>query len=155
MIKHFNYKFLVIIHNMYPPIWYYYTRTFVRFQYLFLEHYVLLYKLRIRRSKISEIWKSSLIVDTYFHGLSYRSCIRTCSPFAICSNVSSLGTLPLHNFPSVDLGTPVRIDTCRSDRFFWKIMSAINIFMRILSAKSKKLFYIFMERKKWNPFLNN
>lgn len=41
MIKHFNYKFLVIIHNMYPPIWYYYTRTFVRFQYLFLEQFVL------------------------------------------------------------------------------------------------------------------
>lgn len=74
--------------------------------------------LRIRRSKISEIWKSSPNVDTYFHGLSYRSCIRTCSPFAICSNVSSLGTLPLHNFPSVDLGTSVRIDTCRRERFF-------------------------------------
>lgn len=123
---------------MYPPIWYYYTRTFVRFQYLFLEHYVLLYKLRIRRSKISEIWKSSLIVDTYFHGLSYRSCIRTCSPLAIFSNVSSLGILPLHSFPIVDFGTPVRIDTCRRDRFFLKIMSAINIFMQTVSAKYKK-----------------
>nr|DAG34753.1 MAG TPA: hypothetical protein [Caudoviricetes sp.] len=125
---------------MYPPIWYYYTRTFVRFQYLFLEHYVLLYKLRIRRSKISEIWKSSLIVDTYFHGLSYRSCIRTCSPLAIFSNVSSLGILPLHSFPIVDFGTPVRIDTCRRDRFFLKIMSAINIFMQTVSAKYKKTF---------------
>lgn len=140
VVKHLNYKFLVIIHNMYPPIWYYYTRTFVRFQYLFLEHYVLLYKLRIRRSKISEIWKSSLIVDTYFHGLSYRSCIRTCSPLAIFSNVSSLGILPLHSFPIVDFGTPVRIDTCRRDRFFLKIMSAINIFMQTVSAKYKKTF---------------
>ena len=118
MIEHFNYKFFVIVHNMYPPIWYNNTRTFVRFQYFFLEQYVLLYKLRIRRSKISENWKSSQIVDTYFHGLSYRSCIRTCRPFAICSNVSSLGMLPLHSFPIVDFGTPVRIDTCRSDRFF-------------------------------------
>ena len=40
MIEHFNYKFLVIIHNMYPPIWYYYTRTFVRFQHFFTEHIV-------------------------------------------------------------------------------------------------------------------
>lgn len=74
--------------------------------------------LRIKRSKISKSWKSSPIVDTYLYGLSYRSCIRTCSPLAIFSNVSSLGTLPLHNFPSVDLGTPVKIDTCRSDSFF-------------------------------------
>lgn len=42
MIEHFNYKFLVIIHNMYPPIWYYYTRTFVRFQYFF-EHFFSVY----------------------------------------------------------------------------------------------------------------
>lgn len=99
--------------------------------------------LRIRRSKISKSWKSSPIVDTYLYGLSYRSCIRTCSPLAIFSNVSSLGILPLHSFPIVDFGTPVRIDTCRRDRFFLKMMSAINIFMQTVSAELKKLFQLF------------
>lgn len=117
MIEHFNYKFFVIhMYALRSDI--IISEHLFDFNIFFLEQYVLLYKLRIRRSKISENWKSSPIVDTYFHGLSYRSCICTCRPFAICSNVSSLGTLPLHNFPSVDLGTPVNIDTCRRDKFF-------------------------------------
>ena len=65
--------------------------------------------------------------DTYLKGDSYKSEIRIFSPFAIFSMVSIFGMEPLQISDIVDLGTPVRIDTCRTVNFLFDMIFCSRI----------------------------
>lgn len=78
--------------------------------------------------------KSSENSDTYLYGESYRSDILTFRPFASCSIMSIRGLFRPATISSiVDLGTPVRSDTWRRERFLVTMMFSNNIFMGIVS----------------------
>ena len=68
----------------------------------------------------------------YLYGESYRSDIRTFSFRANCSRVSRRGdALLLRMSLSVDRGIPVKIETCRMDRFLSDIILSSNIFILV------------------------
>lgn len=80
--------------------------------------------------------KSSENSDTYLYGESYRSDILAFRPFASCSIMSIRGLFRPATISSiVDLGTPVRSDTWRRERFFLTMRFSSNIFMEVVFNK--------------------
>lgn len=70
------------------------------------------------QGNLCKIWESSQIWDTYLYGESIRSEIRTFKPLASASRTSAVGDISLFAMRlTVDFDTPVRMATCRTDRF--------------------------------------
>ena len=59
--------------------------------------------------------------------------IRTFNPLASISSVSAVGDIsPFAMRLTVDFDTPVRMDTCRTDRFFLSMILSSSIFIVVL-----------------------
>ena len=103
------------------------SRTFVRI--LDINGYTIIILLFLERNGLypgnrprsRTLFETSALFHSYLYGESNRSVILQCRPWARSSMVSIRGETPLQISDTVDLGKPIAIATCRTDKPYLNI----------------------------------